>query len=125
MTDATHAAFALALHRKLPTGNRCWSPFPVAAALCGATGVAGEDTGVAVARMLGSDVERTAELLAIAAGEDAVTSTDTIRVDPSGPLAEHPGVRRLVLDENAHVEIMAVRHRATGLLLFLAEVSEP
>ncbi|WP_156077170.1 hypothetical protein [Saccharothrix sp. NRRL B-16314] len=75
MTDATHAAFALALHRKLPTGNRCWSPFPVAAALCGATGVAGEDTGVAVARVLGSDVERTAKLLAIAAGEDAVTST--------------------------------------------------
>ncbi|ROP38351.1 hypothetical protein [Saccharothrix texasensis] len=26
MTDATHAAFALVLHRALPAGNRCRSP---------------------------------------------------------------------------------------------------
>jgi serpin B len=108
MTDVTHAAFALALHRKLPAGNRCWSPFSVAAALCSATDVAGKDTESAVAEVLQADVGQVSKLLAIAAGDDAVTSTDTIWVDPSGPLADHPDVRRLVLDENAHVEINKV-----------------
>ncbi|MFD1150552.1 serpin family protein [Saccharothrix hoggarensis] len=117
MTDATHAEFALSLHRELPAGNRCWSPFSVAAALCAASDVAGGDTRAAVSDVLRADVERTAELLADAAHDDAVTSTDTIWADPSGPLAEHPGVRPLVLDENAHVEInKVVAEQTRGLV---------
>ncbi|MCC8245239.1 serpin family protein [Saccharothrix luteola] len=117
MTEATHAAFALAVHRALPAGNRCWSPFSVAAALCRAAGVAGEDTGPAVADVLRADVDRTAKLLAVAADEPAVTSADTIWVDPAAPAAQHPDVRRLVLDEHAHVVINeVVRELTHGLV---------
>jgi serine protease inhibitor len=117
VTDATHAAFALSLHRLLPAGNRCWSPSSVAAALCRAADVAGEDTGSAAADVLRADVGRTAELLAVAADDDAVTSADTIWVDPSGPAADHPDVRRLVLDEQSHVVINeVVRDLTRGLI---------
>ncbi|WP_053716222.1 serpin family protein [Saccharothrix sp. NRRL B-16348] len=117
MTDATHAAFALALHRALPAGNRCWSPFSVAAALCRAADVAGEDTAPAVADVLRADVGRTAKLLAVAADEPAVTSADTIWVDPAAPAANHPDVRRLALDEHAHVVINeVVRELTRGLV---------
>ncbi|MER5262437.1 serpin family protein [Actinosynnema sp. NPDC002837] len=117
MTEATHAAFALALLRALPEGDRCWSPFSVAAALCRAADVAGEDTAPAVADVLRADVDRTAKLLAVAADEPAVTSADTIWVDPTAPAVEHPDVRRLVLDEHAHVVINeAVRELTRGLV---------